>query len=145
MPIRLFCAGLVVAATLHGFSPDGHAKQADKGASLRGDAEKGRALFNGKGICHYCHGVDGHLSRRPQLSPETQGVIDRLSSPPADLRRAETLHLRDDTARFHIVRDGHPGSGMFPDTTLTDQDIKDVLAYLATLRKNASPPGQNPY
>ncbi|TAJ23230.1 MAG: hypothetical protein EPO64_11690, partial [Nitrospirae bacterium] len=28
-------------------------------AAERGDAERGRAVFNGKGICYYCHGTDG--------------------------------------------------------------------------------------
>jgi cytochrome c553 len=137
--------GLILAALILVLSPQSQAQPADKGTTLRGDAEKGRALFNGKGICHYCHGVDGHLNQRPELSADTKAVIDRLSPPPADLRRAETLHLRDDKARFHAVREGHPGSGMFPDTTLTDQDIKDLLAYLAMLRKHVPAPGKTPY
>lgn len=127
-------------------APDGsRAERADKSASLRGDPVKGRELFNGKGICHYCHGVDGLTDKRPALAPDTKGVIERLNPPPADLRNPDHLRLKDDKARFHAIRDGHPGSGMFPDKTLSDQDIKDVLAYLATLRKHAPMPGQQAY
>lgn len=145
MSIGMFCSGLIVATLILGLSPDSEAKQADKGASLRGDAEKGRSLFNGKGICHYCHGIDGFSNQRPQLEPDTRGVIDRLNPPPADLRKPDRLRLKDDQSRFQAIREGHPGTGMFPDSTLSDQDIKDVLAYLASLRKNAPAPGENPY
>lgn len=59
-----------------------------------GHAAAGRSVFNGKGVCYYCHGV-----------------------------------------RAKIIREGHEGTAMFPDTTMTDQDIADTLAYLALLRR----------
>lgn len=34
---------------------------------------------------------------------------------------------------MHAIREGHPGMGMFPDTTMTDQELIDTLAYLALL------------
>ena len=34
---------------------------------------------------------------------------------------------------------------MLPDTTLSDQDITDLLAYLASLRQSQTTPGKNPY
>ena len=102
-------------------------------------------MFNGKGICHYCHGTDGFSDRRPQLAPDTKAVIDRLSPPPANLRKPEQLQLKDDKARFQAIREGHPGSAMLPDKNLTDEEIKNLLAYLAALRKNAPLPGRNPY
>ncbi len=30
-----------------------------KSTKAAGDAERGRAVFNGKGVCYYCHGIDG--------------------------------------------------------------------------------------
>jgi hypothetical protein len=36
-----------------------------------------------------------------------------------------------------IIREGHPGTGMFPDTRMTDQELADTLAYLAQLRHKA--------
>jgi mono/diheme cytochrome c family protein len=103
-------------------------------AAGRGDAERGRAVFNGKGICYYCHGTDGHLDRRPTLSRETAGVIARLAPNPPDLRDSKHLRLKHDRERFRAIREGHPGTGMLPDTALTDQEIADTLAYLAALR-----------
>ena len=32
------------------------------------------------------------------------------------------------------IREGHPGTGMFPDTAMTNQELTDTLAYLALLR-----------
>ena len=34
---------------------------------------------------------------------------------------------------------------MLPDTTLSDQDIADLLAYLAGLRQSQTTPGKSPY
>lgn len=103
-------------------------------AAERGDAERGRAIFNGKGICYYCHGTDGRPDQRPALSKETAGVIARLAPNPPDLRKSKQLRLKNDRERFRAIREGHPGTGMLPDTALTDQEITDTLAYLAALR-----------
>jgi mono/diheme cytochrome c family protein len=108
----------------------------------QGDAEQGRKVFNGKGICYYCHGRDGHLDQRPQLAPETTAFIDRLAPKPADLRNPSSLRLKADDERFRLIREGHPGTGMFPDTSLTDAEITDTLAYLSALRHDASSKGK---
>jgi hypothetical protein len=44
--------------------------------------------------------------------------------------------------RFVIIRDGHEGTGMLPDTTLSNQEIRDVVVYLATLRDTARQAGK---
>ncbi len=106
------------------------------------DAARGKALFNGKGVCASCHGVDGDLSRRPRVNEETGGVITRLNPPPSDLRNPRALRLKTDKERSRIIREGHLGTGMLPDPTLTDQEISDLLAYLAQLRHEASPKGR---
>ena len=104
-------------------------------AAERGDAERGRTVFNGKGICYYCHGMDGRLDQRPKLSRDTTDVIARLALNPPNLRDPKVLKLKSDRERVRIIREGHPGTGMLPDTTLTDQEIADTLAFLATLRR----------
>jgi cytochrome c2 len=104
-------------------------------AAERDDAERGRTIFNGKGICYYCHGMDGRLDQRPKLSKDTTDVIARLASNPPNLADPKGLKLKTDGERFLAIREGHPGTGMLPDTTLTDQEITDTLAFLATLRR----------
>ena len=77
--------------------PDGSwAGPADKKSTLQGDAEMGRDVFNGKGVCRYCHGVDGFVNRRPSPAPDTKGMIDRLSPPPREspLTRRPPSHRR---------------------------------------------------
>jgi mono/diheme cytochrome c family protein len=101
----------------------------------KGDAEDGKKIFHGKGICSYCHGQEGHLDQRPPLNPDTTAFINRLNPQPADLRNPRSLKLHTDSERFRAVREGHPGTGMFPDTTLTDKEILKTLAYLAILRQ----------
>ena len=102
------------------------------------DAERGRAVFNGKGVCYYCHGIDGNRARRPQLTADTAALIAQLNPPPVDLRNPKALYLTSDKQRARAIREGHPGTGMFPDTTMTDQELTDTLAYLAILRHEGS-------
>lgn len=106
----------------------------------QGDGQAGRMIFNGKGLCYYCHGVDGARDKVPHLEGETAAVIARLNPPPADLRNANSLKLKTDKARAKVIREGHEGTGMFPDTALTDQEIADTLAYLALLRRDGPRP-----
>jgi mono/diheme cytochrome c family protein len=105
-----------------------------KSTKAVGDAERGKAVFNGKGVCHYCHGIDGNKDQRPQLAPDTTALIAQLNPPPVDLRNPKALHLKSDKQRARAIREGHPGTGMFPDTTMTNQELTDTLAYLALLR-----------
>jgi mono/diheme cytochrome c family protein len=107
-------------------------------ATAQADAERGRAVFNGKGVCYYCHGIDGRKDQRPELAADTAALIEQLNPPPSDLRNRKGLRLASDKARFNAIREGHPGTGMFPDTTMTTQDLTDTLAYLAVLRKQDS-------
>jgi len=104
-----------------------------------GDVERGKAVFNGKGVCYYCHGVDGDKNQRPQLAADTAALIAQLNPQPTDLRNPKALYLKTDKQRAHAIREGHPGTGMFPDTRMTDQELTDTLAYLALLRREGSP------
>ena len=110
-----------------------------KSTKMTGDAERGRVIFNGKGVCYYCHGIDGNKDQRPQLAADTAALIAQLNPPAADLRNEKVLHLKTDRQRAHAILDGHPGTGMFPDTTMTNQDLIDTLAYLALLRGERPP------
>ncbi|TAJ07880.1 MAG: c-type cytochrome [Nitrospirae bacterium] len=108
-----------------------------------GDATRGRSLFNGKGVCLYCHGLDAHPDRLPQLAPETAAYIAHLDPKPPHLREALGLKIAGDKERFQLIREGHVGTGMLPDVSLSDQDIHDLLAYLATLRSPAATKGES--
>jgi len=114
------------------------APPAAKSAMVSGDAERGRAVFNGKGVCYYCHGIDGNKDQRPQLAADTAALIAQLNPPPVDLRNPKALSLKSDKQRAHAIREGHPGTGMFPDTTMTNPELTDTLAYLALLRGEGS-------
>ncbi|NJN70273.1 MAG: cytochrome c [Nitrospira sp.] len=106
---------------------------------LKGNIMQGREIFNGKGVCYYCHGIDGYLSKTPRLEADTAALIARLSPPPTDLRNPDALRLKTNKERARAIREGHPGTGMFPDTTMTDQDLADTLLYLALIRKDPNP------
>lgn len=103
------------------------------------EAERGRAVFNGNGVCYYCHGIDGYKDQRPQLAADTAALIAQLNPQPVDLRNPKVLHLKTDKQRARAIREGHQGTGMFPDTRMTNQELTDTLAYLALLRREGSP------
>jgi len=107
-------------------------------AKAQGNAERGRAVFNGKGVCYYCHGIDGNKDQRPQLAVDTAALIAQLNPPPVDLRNPKALYLKTDKQRAHAIREGHPGTGMFPDKTITNQELTDTLVYLDFLRSEGS-------
>ena len=113
-------------------------QESEKSAKAKGDAERGKAVFNGKGVCYYCHGIDGNRDQPPQLAADTAALIAQLDPSPPDLRNRKTLRLTTDKARFNAIREGHPGTGMFPDTTMTAQELTDTLAYLALLRSEGA-------
>ncbi len=104
----------------------------------QGNAEVGRSVFNGKGVCYYCHGMDGYRDKLPELEADTAALIAQLNPQPADLRNPKSLRLTTDKARAKTIREGHTGTGMFPDSTMTNQELTDTLAYLALLRSEGS-------
>ncbi len=106
---------------------------------LKGNILRGRDIFNGKGVCYYCHGIDGYLNRPPRLEANTAALIAKLNPPPSDLRNPDVLRLKTNQERARAIREGHPGTGMFPDPTMTDQDLADTLLYLALIRKDPHP------
>ena len=109
-----------------------------KGIRSQGNTQAGRSVFNGKGVCYYCHGMDGYRDKLPHLAPDTAGLVAQLNPPPVNLRNPKTLRLKSDHARAKIIREGHAGTGMFPDTTMTNQELADTLAYLAFLRREGT-------
>ncbi len=112
---------------------------AQPSGKLKGNILQGRDIFNGKGVCYYCHGIDGYLSKTPRLEADTAALIAKLNPPPTDLRNPEVLRLKNNKERARAIREGHPGTGMFPDHTMTDQDLADTLLYLALIRKDPHP------
>jgi hypothetical protein len=109
------------------------------GGKLKGNVGRGREIFNGKGACYFCHGIDGFIARKPRLEKDTASLIARLNPPPTDLRNPVALRLKTNKERSRAIREGHTGTGMFPDTTMTDQDLADTLIYLALIRRDLNP------
>src|SRR5688572_11682775 len=136
----LVIVGLPVSQVTFPFEKDVWAASPPPLASTEGagDAERGGAVFNGKGVCYYCHGIDGNKDQRPQLANDTAALIAQLNPPPVNLRNPKALSLKTDKQRARAIREGHLGTGMFPDTTMTDQELTDTLAYLALLRSEGS-------
>jgi mono/diheme cytochrome c family protein len=103
------------------------------------NVERGRDIFHGKGSCSSCHGMDGYLDRLPQAREEIAARIARLNPPPTDLRDPGMHRLKTNKERARAIREGHPGTGMFPDFIMTDRDMADTLFYLAFIRKDPNP------
>lgn len=135
--------GLLFSLTVPNGTVFAQAKtKAEKSIRSESNAEAGRNIFNGKGACYYCHGTDGYRDKLPQIESDTAALIAQLSPQPADLRNAKVLNLKTDKQRARAIREGHRGTGMFPDTTMTDQELTDTLAYLSLLRREGTVRGR---
>lgn len=139
--VLIFLVGSLGVLFAPGFDRHARAESAisQPGAKLKGNIGRGREIFNGKGVCYYCHGIDGYIGRTPRLEADTAALIARLNPPPTDLRNPGVLRLKTNKERSRAIREGHPGTGMFPDTTMTDQDLADTLLYLAFIRRDPNP------
>ena len=71
------------------------------------------------------------------MSADLVKRLDALPAPPANLRDPSTLKSQNDEDRYHSIKRGHPGTAMYPKTLLRDEDVRDLIAYLATLRETA--------
>jgi putative heme-binding domain-containing protein len=74
---------------------------------------RGKRLFEGQ--CARCHGMQGG------------GGIG------ANLRRPKLRHAADDQALFDLIQDGIPGTGMPSMWAMTDDEVRDVVAYVRSL------------
>lgn len=107
---------------------------------------EGRALFNGKGLCHTCHGRDADMFtdvRREDLFGVPPGYQPFPFTPfagpsprrmPPNLRDWFTLRIRTDLDLARAIKDGIAGSTMTGTGHLTDREISDLIAYLNSLR-----------
>ena len=135
----LLAGPILVGAVLGQFSIEhAHAGAVSSLASRtsegKASSEEGRKLYHGRGFCHQCHGFDGYIDRLPQMTPDTRKMIDQMDPKPADFRNPAILKSKNDQDRFNAIKNGHPGTAMFPHNYLKDSEIKDILAYLAVLR-----------
>ena len=96
---------------------------------LNGDPGRGRAVFAKS--CALCHGTagKGDGSMAASLDPTPQNLTDRA-----------VMAKRTDWEIYLVVRDGGKVLGLSPQmfpykTLLTDQEIRDVAAYVRSLAK----------
>lgn len=107
-----------------------------------GNEKEGRKVYNGKGFCYQCHGIDGYIDRRPKMDKNMRRVIDQLKPPPADFRNAGTLKSKNDQERIDTIQNGHRSTAMFPHKYLNDEEINNILAYLSVLRSEGKSQAQ---
>jgi len=82
----------------------------------RGAAANGETVYLRAG-CHACHGTVGHGGAAPKLAPNTLPLA------------AFTTWVRDGTPGWSIAR----GMPAFPPTVVSDAELADVRAFLASL------------
>jgi putative heme-binding domain-containing protein len=77
------------------------------------DQARGKRLFEGQ--CARCHGMQGG------------------GGTGANLRRPKLRHVDDDDSLFDLIRDGIPGTAMPYTWAMTDNEVRDVIAYVRSL------------
>ncbi len=94
----------------------------------------GKALYEGKGTCHLCHGMGG----------KGDGPANHMhaNNPPRDFTDCAVQRDRDDGELFWIIKYGSTGTamkGLIP-SLLSEEEGWKVVAYLRTFCKWGEPP-----
>jgi putative heme-binding domain-containing protein len=84
------------------------------------DQARGKRLFEAH--CARCHGMQGG------------------GGTGANLRRPKLRHAADDDSLFDLIRSGIPGTGMPFTWAMTDNEVRDVIAYVRSLGRIPSEP-----
>jgi sulfur-oxidizing protein SoxX len=106
-----------------------------------GDPARGRVIVadRTRGLCLLCHAAPIPEERfQGNLAPDLAGAGARWSEGQLRLRVADPRRLNPDTIMpSYMRRDGltRVGPGWRGRPVLTDREIEDVVAYLATLRE----------
>ena len=112
---------IVIGLLSVGFGGGGGLKDVHP-AAKEYDAVTGREIYTN--TCIRCHGIDGTGAMGINLVPK-----------PADLT-SPAIQSRLDASLFKRIHDGKPNTAMGAwSTTLSDDEIWDVLAYVRTFRQ----------
>lgn len=114
--------------------PENKIEQARKWKAPFGDARSaspeivaaGKSLFEGRGNCYTCHGMDGKGDGR---------AASKLPlHPPRDFTDCKFHEARSDGELFWVVKYGIPGTGMVRQIPwkLSDEQTWKIVAYLRT-------------
>jgi mono/diheme cytochrome c family protein len=90
--------------------------------------QRGKTMFNGKGVCFGCHGSNG------DISSVNNPNVARLNPRPTDLRKPTDKSVRQ---LYLIIKYGIPGTSMVPmqeTTRLRVEDVSDLISYLLALQ-----------
>lgn len=99
---------------------------------LSEQARSGQTLFNTVGACNSCHTVNGVGGL---IGPDLLGVADRVRIAHPDMSAEEGLELEIVDPVEHVT-ENYRGDLMplYYADTLTGEEIKDIIAYLISLR-----------
>lgn len=136
VPVSL--AAPVVAAERHMMQPRVPADKLAEARALTNPLpaspeiiEKGRLLYNGKGICFTCHGPngDGKGSAGAKLNPA-----------PRNFRHHGFWRHRAEGELFWVIKHGSPGTGMVGfGQVLSDEEIWALIQYERTFARRHGP------
>lgn len=92
------------------------------------ERDRGREIFNGKGACARCHGINGDPARVDPL------LVGQLTPRPPDLRRTKDRKHKTFEDWVRVIKQGIPGTSMLPVTHLQDEEIFALAHYLRHLQ-----------
>ena len=86
----------------------------------------GKALYEGKGRCSFCHGISG--------KGDGPGASVQQQHPPSDFTNCAFQKEREDGEMFWIMKYGSPGTGMqrLIPGMLSEEEGWKVVAYIRT-------------
>ena len=88
---------------------------------------KGKAVFQGKGICFTCHGMTG------MGDGDAAAALDPS---PRNFSNADWQGFRTDGELFWVIKNGSEGTGIisYNPAMITDEEAWDVIHYVRSLK-----------
>ena len=126
----LLCFGLA----LHG----AQAQTLGLASELSNESQAGKALVvSREGQCTLCHRIPDHAGAMGDLGPSLGGVATRLSAQAIEARVKDSRSVNPHTIMppyFSTVGLSHVDPKFKDQTLLTQAQLQQILAYLATLK-----------
>lgn len=94
-----------------------------------GNAANGLTVFNGKGLCYTCHAISGNEKAVGQIGPNLTYLGSRTTLA-AGLMPNTPKNLYGWLHNPGLIKPGNKMSGVVKPGFLSDQEIRDLIAYL---------------
>lgn len=125
-------------------APEGHAeekpvaeeapKEEVKAATVKGDAEAGKAVFlNAANMCTTCHAIDGLDGAAGAIGPKLNGLGERAGKTVAGQDAVAYIKASIENPNGYVVKNYAPAMPPGLNKNMSEEEYTNLVAYLVSL------------